>query len=444
MITTQLLLLLFLVKWLDGQYKEQRLVLQERFTTTYKEAYDDAVTEKIETDLSKFDMNVGDTTSSKYFNVKSNQTSIITIDSRGNKHIDVKQGDSTSKLMKNMIAILIKSIVANEKKKGDSFPEMLLIPDSNLVRKKFTSGLKNNNINVHVSWEQKTTNGITVDLKEPHSWSVAYISNYDPLLLKKITPQIGFSLLLFILCGGAFILSYTTIKKQQQLNLQKDDFISNMSHELKTPVATAKVAIEALQKFDGMEDAQKRRDYLDMAAWEMERLDRLVANVMNNVQMQNGTINLLKQDIDVNTLLEKLATTMQPLFAEKNKSLVYQSNVKDGILHVDAVHIQGAVYNILDNAIKYGGDSVIMDMKQEGNHLIISVSDNGQGIPEEYRQKVFEKFFRIPSGNVHDVKGYGLGLNYAHYVIKAHGGNIMQENSKEGGAIFIITLPMQP
>lgn len=442
MIATQLLLLLFLVKWLDYQYREEKTTLHEKLEDTYKEAYENVLENNIAQKMDSLTWSIGDSSSPDiHHTFFKHSTVTVTKDSNGTKRINIKQGDSVGNRLKKGLAVMVKSVLIEAKKSGDTVT--LVAPqDSNLVMRSFKDKLQDKNIRVAVSWTT-SKNDMQIELNQPEPWRLMFIADYNPFLIKKITPQIGFSLLLFLLCGAAFILSYTTIKKQHILNLQKDDFINNMSHELKTPVATTKVAIEALQKFDGMEDMQKRRDYLDMAAWEMDRLDRLVANVMNNVQMQNGTINMLKQPMDVNTLLEQLVHNMQPLFGEKNKILLYQSNVKNALLNADAVHIQGTVYNILDNAIKYGGDNVTVNVKQEANNIRISISDNGQGIPEAYKQKVFEKFFRIPSGNVHNVNGYGLGLNYAHYVVIAHGGNITQENNKEGGATFIISLPMQ-
>ena len=246
---------------------------------------------------------------------------------------------------------------------------------------------------------------------------------------------------MLLLCVSAFGLAYTTTKKQIALAEQKDDFISNMSHELKTPVATAKVAIEALQKYDALNDANKSKDYLQMATWEIERLETLVSNVLSNVQLQNGTMEILKQHTEINKIIQEVITNTQPLFIAKSKQLIYINDETDIMLNIDTLHLQGTIHNILDNALKYGGDKTIVTLNKSQNNVQITIADNGVGIPDEYKNTIFEKFFRVPSGNIHDVKGYGLGLSYAKYVVEAHGGNISLQDSETGGASFIIRFP---
>ena len=444
MIVTQLILLLFLVTWLDLQYKEQKLTLQEKLEFTYKAAYDNVLEANIVKRIDSFTLNIGDSLSRDvHYHTLLGNTIMITSDSAGKEHMDLKKADSLAATLKNGVAFLMKTFLKKVAENGDT-NKFITYRDSSLVKHVFENKLQDQNIKVKIAWSGSGGNNLRIGTKDRAPWTIAYVSDYNPFLMKKIAPQIGFSLLLFLLCCFAFLLSYNTIRKQYRLNLQKNDFINNMSHELKTPVATAKVAVVALQKFDAINDPKRKRDYMEMAAWEIERLDRLVTSVMNNVQMENGTINMLKQTTDLNALLQHLADNMQPLFNEKHKMLTYQSPGTNVLINMDSVHMQGALYNILDNALKYGGGTVTIQLIRQADDITISVSDNGPGIPEVYKEKIFEKFFRVPSGNIHDVRGYGLGLNYVHYVIKAHGGIIRQQNNEDGGAKFVITLPAQP
>lgn len=443
MVATLIVLLFFSIQWLRSQYAEQKTSLQESFKRIYLNTYYDIMEKKVK--FGDFTMTIGDTNTHKYTIIQNHQTTYVTFDSAKSKgHITVEKGDSAGNNIKKLMSyILMRTLVDSKKKDSlNDCANTCITPDSLLVRQKFISSLKQNNITVVASWK-KDGDSWAIRLDDSKPEPTVFISHYSFYLIKKIIPQILFTLLLFIVCCFAFILSYTTLKKQYRLNLQKDDFINNMSHELQTPVATATVAIEALQNFDAMNDMQKRKDYLEMAAWEMNRLGKLVTNMISNIQMENGSINMLKKTLDINNLLQSLSDNMQPLFKEKQKTITYSSASKNITVNADAVHLEGAIYNILDNAIKYGGNHVTLNLKPNGETCIITIRDNGKGIPDEYKKKVFDKFFRIPSGNIHNIKGQGLGLSYTRFVIKSHGGEIKQENNSQGGADFIITLPIQ-
>lgn len=260
-------------------------------------------------------------------------------------------------------------------------------------------------------------------------------------LLRSILPQIAFSLVLLLLTGLAFGLSYANLRRQIRLGLQKDDFISNMSHELKTPVATAKVALEALRNYNALNDPQRTQDYLQMASWEIDRLDVLIARVLNTVQLENGQIVLRKEHFDLLLMVRELVQAMQPRAAGRNATIFITAGAEHLPVFADRLHLQGAVYNLLDNALKYGGNKISIALEKAAGLVSVVVADNGSGIPQEYSRKIFEKFFRVPKGDVHDVKGYGLGLNYTRYIMEAHGGGVRQHNGEDGGAVFTIYLP---
>ncbi|HTN47410.1 MAG TPA: HAMP domain-containing sensor histidine kinase [Flavipsychrobacter sp.] len=446
MIISLLSLILFVGKWVISQYKEEQGMLRERLSMIYKDEFENAMDQLIATQMKnpaiknrvKIDIRSDDSLKLKGTYRISTKTVYATSSLKTlneTKTPDTLADDPADKL----ITKGLRSFVIQIQDKDSTLP-IFIFPDSSQVRNGFSNAIKRQNLDIGISWTPQPA-AMSVKMQPHEGGYLVYVTRYQAFVLKKIAPQIGFSLFLVLLCGFAFLLSYRTIRQQIVLNEQKNSFISNISHELKTPLATAKVAIEALQKFEGIHDPAKTTEYLEMAAWEIGRLEKLVASVMNNMQMESGIMQMLRQPTDIDHLLQNLTTNMQPLFTEKQKTLNYHSDVKGLLLDLDAIHIQGVLYNILDNAIKYGGNDVTMKLKQQDAHVFISVSDNGPGIPELYKQKIFEKFFRIPSGNIHDVKGYGLGLNYALYVVKAHGGTIVQENNKEGGAHFIISLP---
>ncbi|WP_198666870.1 sensor histidine kinase [Taibaiella helva] len=270
------------------------------------------------------------------------------------------------------------------------------------------------------------------------------VTGYKPVLIKSIAPQAAFSLLLLVLICAAFALAYRTMQRQAQFNRQKDSFIGNISHELKTPVATTRVALEALTTYQGMEDPERARKYLNVAHWEMNRLSILIDRIMNAIQAQHGKIQLVQEALQPALLVEELVQTLQPVFAEKKVAVSWEAGNSEVRVMADKVHLQGAIYNLIDNALKYGGDRIQLRQTVHGDRLQLSVADNGPGIPAAYRHKVFESFFRVPTGNQHNVKGHGLGLSYAYDIIAAHQGSLSLESPAGGGVVFLITLPIQP
>jgi signal transduction histidine kinase len=270
------------------------------------------------------------------------------------------------------------------------------------------------------------------------------VSGYRPYLLRSIWPQFAFSVVLLLLIGLAFGLAYRMMKQQARFNRQKDSFISNISHELKTPVATTKVAIEALTTYKGIDNPERTRKYLHVAAWEMDRLSNMIDRIMNIIQAEHGNIIVERAPVNLVTMTRELVETQQPILDEKRITVAWGQLDDNAVVAADKIHLQGVLYNLLDNAVKYGGNQIHISIVRRGPYVQLSVKDNGPGIRPEYHKKVFENFFRIPSGNRHDVKGHGLGLSYAREVVHAHQGTLSLESKPGEGATFIISLPLNP
>lgn len=262
-------------------------------------------------------------------------------------------------------------------------------------------------------------------------------------LLRSLFPQIGFSFFITALILLSFILVYRTMKTQQRLIEQKNDFIGNMTHELKTPVATVGVALEAMQSFDVLKDPDKASEYIEMARHELDRLGMMTEKILRtSVFDYESEIRQNKTMVDMTAVAEKVCGSFQ-LVAEKNHtSLVCESAGSCTVLG-HAEHLTQMLYNLADNAFKYAGHGPEIRITLEGddNHLQLTVADQGPGIAPEHHTRIFEKFYRVPSGNVHTVKGYGLGLNYVAGVVKSHGGKIWLESKPGHGAAFIVKLP---
>lgn len=268
----------------------------------------------------------------------------------------------------------------------------------------------------------------------------AAIERYDAYLIRKITPQALFALLLLLTTAAAFLFSYRSLSNQLKLAAMKDDFISNMSHELKTPVATMKVAVEAMRQMDPAEKKETMREYLGMAEQELTRLDQLVNKVMSSMAMENGNSVFHFETIDLKSLVEKTIQSLKLQLQQKHATVHFSSDFPEILICADALHVQGILYNLFDNSLKYVDESLEISIRisQDQKNVVLHFKDNGPGIPGEYLDKVFEKFFRVPSGNQHDVKGFGLGLNYVAQGMKQHGGSVSVRNLSEGGCEFAL------
>jgi signal transduction histidine kinase len=266
---------------------------------------------------------------------------------------------------------------------------------------------------------------------------------HRPLLIKAITPQILFSLFLTLLTTAAFVIMYRSIRTQQRLMELKNDFISNITHELKTPVTTVGVAIEALKNFKGLNNPELTTEYLDIAQNELTRLNILTDKILKTAIFENKGVEFNPEPVDMEKLVEQVLSSMKLVFEKQGAHVHVEQEGQDFQLMGGPVHLTSVIYNLLDNALKYSpvDPKIIIKLKSEGNKIILTIKDDGIGIAPEYRKRVFEKFFRVPTGDVHNIKGYGLGLSYVESVVKSHKGTIEVESEPGKGSSFIITLP---
>ena len=273
---------------------------------------------------------------------------------------------------------------------------------------------------------------------------VAEISAYGGYLLRKTLPQILFAVLLFGCVALAFGLMYRNLRQQQRLTELKNDFIRNMTHELKTPIATVSVAIEALQNFDALSDPARTREYLNISRLELNRLSLLVDKVLRMSLFEQGEPEIKPEPLDLRQLVEEVLAAMKIQFEKYRAEVSFSASGENFVLRGDRLHLTSVVYNLLDNALKYSHSSpqIAILLAQSEGQLALQVRDRGRGIPAAYRERVFEKFFRVPTGDVHDVKGHGLGLSYVAGVVRLHGGSIGVESTEGEGASFEVKLPV--
>ena len=289
--------------------------------------------------------------------------------------------------------------------------------------------------------EMRSLNKITIGFVQPVTYELK-LGNTFGYLIKKLASPILFSLFLVGVTVLAFTLLYRNLRRQRKLTAIKNEFIGNITHELKTPIATVGVAIEALKNFNAINDPQRTKEYLDISQNELQRLSLLVDKVLKLSMFEKKEIELKYELVDLKGVVDEVVSSMR-LQIEKHHATVSTTIEGDPHLQGDRLHLLSVVFNLLDNALKYGnGNTAIkFELKEKENDVELSVADNGIGISAEYKDKIFEKFFRVPLGNTHNTKGYGLGLSYVSHVIQRHKGKISVESQPGLGSKFIITLP---
>lgn len=288
-----------------------------------------------------------------------------------------------------------------------------------------------------------TTSPATVGFIQPY-WYQAGFNSPVSYLLKKISLQILFSVFLVAFTSLAFMFIYRNLLAQRKLTEMKNDFISNITHELKTPLATVSVAVEALRSFGGMQSAERTKEYLDISAAELQRLSLLVDKVLKLSLFENRGLEIKKEKIDLKQLISEVLNTMKLQFEARKAKVSFSEEGLYFVTEADRLHITSVIFNLLDNALKYSKEKpeISIRLKHQADTIVVEVEDHGIGIPADFRTKIFDKFFRVPTGDHHNIKGYGLGLSYVAHVIKRHNGTISVESEPGKGSLFTVKLPV--
>jgi two-component system, OmpR family, phosphate regulon sensor histidine kinase PhoR len=317
------------------------------------------------------------------------------------------------------------------------------------IHKAYEKRLEEQNVNIPFAIsrfaaaekEERVFNEVTLGFSKPITYRLT-LGNTAPYLFQRISVPILFSIFLVGFTFLSFMLLYRNMVRQRKLADIKNEFISNITHELKTPIATVSVAIEALRSFNATMDPARSKEYLDISANELQRLSLLVDKVLKLSMFEKKEVDLVYENLDMKALVEEVTSSMRLQFEKRNAEVAIHTE-GETTLEGDRIHLVSVIFNLLDNALKYSNELplITITIKQTGDKLQLIMEDKGLGIPAEYHHKVFEKFFRVPCGNIHNTKGYGLGLSYVAHVVKKHHGNIKVESELNDGSRFIITLP---
>lgn len=262
-------------------------------------------------------------------------------------------------------------------------------------------------------------------------------------IIRQITLPMLFSAGLTLITAAAFFMMYRNMRTQQRLMAAKNDFINNVTHELKTPVATVSVALEALQNFNAIDNPELTREYLGMAQRELDRLSMMTDNILRTAVLEQEGVVFAPESMDIKALLQQVLDSLKLIFEKRAATIHLQVSGENFLYTGSRMHLTSVLFNLLDNALKYSPGKPVINIQLEATAtaITLSVADQGMGIPTDYHHKVYEKFFRVPTGDVHNIKGHGLGLSYVQQVVTRHGGQIQLTSAEGQGSTFTITFP---
>ena len=262
----------------------------------------------------------------------------------------------------------------------------------------------------------------------------AYITPLTRHIISEMAGVIITTFLLITAFSLAFLYLFRTVSRLRTLEEMKDDFVSNMTHELKTPIAIAYSANDALLNYDTANDAEKKERYLQIANKQLKRLGELVENILAMSMERRKTMKLNPEEIRLQPFIEEIASAQR---MRGDKGITINVNVSEDIaVEADKIHFANVLNNLIDNAIKYSGESVAINIKLNADN--IEVADNGIGIPAKSLPYIFDKFYRVPHGNRQDVRGYGIGLYYVKHILEKMGWSISVKSQEGHGSVFTI------
>ena len=265
--------------------------------------------------------------------------------------------------------------------------------------------------------------------------------------LKELRLRILTSILFTIIIITAFYLTVRTMLRQKKLGEIKNDFINNMTHEFKTPIATISLAVDAMKNEKVLQDRGKMSYFSAIIKEENQRMNRQVETILKASQLEKQEVELNMQPLHVHEVIKDVVDNFALQLQEKGGKAELILNAANDLIMADEVHFSNMINNLIDNAVKYSKENTALLLKittqSNGKNLTVRVEDNGIGMNKETVKRVFERFYRAHTGNLHNVKGFGLGLSYVKTVVEAQGGEIKVDSVLGRGSIFILDLPLK-
>lgn len=276
---------------------------------------------------------------------------------------------------------------------------------------------------------------------------IVVVPSIKNIVAKSLLPQMMGSILLMVIIITAFYLTVRTMLRQKKMSEIKNDFINNMTHEFKTPLATISLAVDALRNEKVTRDPQKLSYFSSIIKEENQRMNRQVETILKSALMDRQEVQLVLKPINVHQVIEDVADNFILRLEEKQGTLETHLHATHFMINADEVHFSNLVNNLLDNAVKYSKENVppkvCITTTSTAKSVFIKIEDNGIGMSRETLKRIFEKFYRAHTGNIHNVKGFGLGLSYVKTVVEAHNGTIKADSTLGKGSCMTIELPLR-
>lgn len=273
------------------------------------------------------------------------------------------------------------------------------------------------------------------------------IPNIKSLVIKSLRWRIATSILFTIIIIAAFYLTVRTMLRQKKLGEIKNDFINNMTHEFKTPIATISLAVDAMRNEKVINDKEKMSYFSGIIKEENQRMNRQVETILKASQLEKQEVDLNLKPVHVHEVIKDVVDNFALQLENKNGKVELSLNAQNDLIEADDVHFSNLVNNLVDNAVKYSKENtpplIKLATNSNGKNFLIKIEDNGIGMNRDTVKRIFERFYRAHTGNVHNVKGFGLGLSYVKTVVEAHNGDIKAESTLGKGSTFTIELPLK-
>ena len=276
---------------------------------------------------------------------------------------------------------------------------------------------------------------------------IVVVPNVKNLVLKSLRVRIATSIFFTLVIIAAFYLTVRTMLRQKKMGEIKNDFINNMTHEFKTPIATISLAVDAMRNEKVIQDREKMSYFSTIIKEENQRMNRQVETILKASQLEKQEVELNLRPVHVHEIIKDVVDNFALQLDEKKGNAEILLNASNDFIDADEVHLSNLVNNLIDNALKYSKDNVPPQVKittqTTPKNFVLRIEDNGIGMNRETAKRVFERFYRAHTGNIHNVKGFGLGLSYVKTMVEAHHGSIKAESTLGKGSSFTVELPLK-
>jgi two-component system phosphate regulon sensor histidine kinase PhoR len=281
----------------------------------------------------------------------------------------------------------------------------------------------------------------------PEEMFIVVIPNIKNFVLRSLQWRIVTSIGFMLIIVAAFYMTVRTMLRQKKLGEIKNDFINNMTHEFKTPIATISLAVDAMRNEKVIQDREKLGYFSGIIKEENQRMNRQVETILKASQLEKQEVDLNLKPIHVHEVIQDVVDNFMLQLEDKKGKVDLSLNAHNDLINADEVHFSNLVNNLVDNAVKYAKENtppvIKLSTQSNGKHFTMRIEDNGIGMNRDTVKRIFERFYRAHTGNVHNVKGFGLGLSYVKTMVEAHDGDIRAESVLGKGSTFTLDLPLK-